>query len=299
MQAPGNKKRTMTYGIIRKRDKGFFAVSRIAMALGIIGILFPILYILSLSLRTNETVYSAYAYLIPKAATLKNYVNALNYARVNLNVSFMEMFRNSLIASISSILIAIILSSLAAFSFSNFLFKGKELIFTLMIGSFIIPSQVLLIPLFFMLKTVGLIDTYLAIIIPYIAILIPIAILILRSFFEEIPREMKESARIDGASDMNIFLRIILPMSKPALASCAILLFLETWNEFIFALVFLQNPKLQTIPVAIAKIAGGKFLLPIGTYSASIMITVIPIIVVFVAFQKWFIAGITMGALKG
>lgn len=98
---------------------------------------------------------------------------------------------------------------------------------------------------------------------------------------------------------MTIFLRVILPLSKAALASCTILLFLETWNEFIFALVFLQNPKLQTIPVAIAKIAGGKFLLPVGTYSASIMITMIPIIIVFVAFQKWFISGITMGAVKG
>jgi ABC-type glycerol-3-phosphate transport system permease component len=98
---------------------------------------------------------------------------------------------------------------------------------------------------------------------------------------------------------MKIFLRVVLPLSKPALGSCVILLFLETWNEFIFALVFLHSPKLQTIPVAIAKIAGGKFLLPIGTYSASIMITVIPILIVFILFQKWFIAGITMGAIKG
>ena len=85
----------------------------------------------------------------------------------------------------------------------------------------------------------------------------------------------------------------------PALASCIILLFLETWNEFIYALVFLQNPEIQTIPVAIARIAGGKFRLPLGTYGAAIMITVIPVLIVFILFQKWFIAGMTMGAVKG
>lgn len=287
------------YGLVPGRDKGFYVLSRVAMAVGIIGIVFPILYILSLSLRTKATMYTDWLFIIPRAVTLENYVNAWNYAQTNLNVSFLQMFRNSLIASVSSIAVAIVLSALASFSFSNFVFRGKELVFTVLIGSFIIPAQVLLIPLFFILKTIGLIDTYLAIILPYIGILIPIATLILRSFFEDIPRELKESAKIDGASDMTIFLRIVLPLSKPALGSCIILLFLETWNEFIFALVFLHSPKLQTIPVAIAKIAGGKFLLPIGTYSASIMITVIPILVVFILFQKWFIAGITQGAIKG
>jgi ABC-type glycerol-3-phosphate transport system permease component len=287
------------YGLVPRRDKGFYVLSRVAMAVGIIGIVFPILYIFSLSLRTKETMYSDWLFVIPRAVTLENYANAWNYAQTNLNVSFLQMFRNSLIASVSSIAVALVLSALASFSFSNFVFRGKELLFTILIGSFIIPAQVLLIPLFFILKTIGLIDTYLAIILPYIGILIPIATLILRSFFEDIPRELKESAKIDGASDMRIFLRIVLPLSKPALGSCIILLFLETWNEFIFALVFLHSPKLQTIPVAIAKIAGGKFLLPIGTYSASIMITVIPILVVFVLFQKWFIAGITQGAIKG
>ena len=101
------------------------------------------------------------------------------------------------------------------------------------------------------------------------------------------------------ASNRFVLMRIVLPLSAPALASCIILLFLETWNEFIYALVFLQNPEIQTIPVAIARIAGGKFRLPLGTYGAAIMITVIPVLIVFMLFQKWFIAGMTMGAVKG
>ena len=177
--------------------------------------------------------------------------------------------------------------ALASFSVSVTINSGvRRLTFTAIIASFVIPAQVLLIPLFFILRKAGIINTYLAVIIPYVGFLIPIATLILRSFFEQIPKEIKESAKIDGASDLRIFSQIVLPLSKPAIASCIILLFLETWNEFIFALVFLQNPKFQTIPVAIAKIAGGKYIVPIGTYSAAIMITIIPVLIHFYNFPE-------------
>jgi raffinose/stachyose/melibiose transport system permease protein len=287
------------YGIDRRKDIGFYIYSRILIIFTIIIIVVPILYILSLSLRTKATIYQDFLFLIPKSFTLQNYVEAIDYAKIHLNVSFLEMFRNSLIATFSSIVIAMIIASLASFSFSNYRFKGKEFTFTVIIASFVIPAQVLLIPLFFILRKAGLINTYLAIIIPYVGFLIPIATLILRTFFEQIPKEIKESAKIDGASDFRIFAQIVLPLSKPAIASCIILLFLETWNEFIFALVFLQDPKFQTIPVAIAKIAGGKFIVPIGIYSAAIMITIIPVLIIFVIFQRWFISGMTLGALKG
>ncbi len=206
-----SRSQAAAYGIVRKRDKGFYVLSRVAMAVGIIGIAFPILYILSLSLRTKETMFSAYLFLIPKAVTLQNYANAWTYAKTNLHVTFLQMFRNSLVASVSSIAVAIALAALASFSFSHFRFRGKELLFTVLIGSFIIPAQVLLIPLFFILKTMGLIDTYLAIILPYVGILIPIATLILRSFFEEIPARaegIRENRRRLGPED--------LPESRPA-----------------------------------------------------------------------------------
>lgn len=289
----------LTYGFNFRKERGIFIASRILIIITIIVILFPILYIFSLSLRTKATVYQDFLFLIPKEVTLQNYVDAWNYAAKNLNVSFIEMFRNSLIASFASILVAMVISSLSAFSFSHFKFKGKEISFTMIIASYVIPAQVLLIPLFFILQKLGIMNTYLAVIIPYIGFLIPIAVLVLRSFFEEIPKEIKEAAKVDGASDIRVFLQIVLPLSKPAIASCLILLFLETWNEFIFALIYLQNPKLQTIPVAIAKIAGGKYIVPVGMYAASIMITIIPILIVFLIFQKWFIAGMTLGAVKG
>ena len=293
------RKHNATYGARLHTSPTFYILSRVVVYIAIVSIILPILYIFSISIRTKETVYQDTLLIVPKAVTIDNYADALNYANDRLGVSFPEMFRNSLICTAAAVTLAIAIASLAAFSFSNFRFRGKEAIYTIIIASFAIPAQVLLIPLFFILRGMHILDTYLAIILPYIGFLIPIATLILRSFFEEISREIKQSAKIDGASDFRIFLQIILPLSKSAIATCAILLFLETWNEFVFALVFLQNPKIQTIPLAIAKIAGSRYMLPLGTYAASIMITIIPILIVFVIFQRWFVAGITMGAVKG
>jgi len=288
-----------SYGIDRRRNPGFFALSRIVVAVTLVCILGPILYIFSLSIRTERTVYQDTLLLIPKEVTHQNYPKAWNLAKDRLGVDFLEMFRNSVVVTVCSIALAIAVAVLSAFSFSHFRFKGREALFSTIIASYVVPAQVLLIPLFFIMVRLKVLNTYLAVILPYVGFCVPIATLILRSFFEQIPYEIKEAAIIDGARNSQILMRVVLPLSASALATCIILLFLETWNEFIFALVFLHSPKLQTIPVAIAKIAGGKFLLPVGTYSASIMITVIPILVVFVVFQKWFIAGITMGALKG
>jgi ABC-type glycerol-3-phosphate transport system permease component len=291
--------KNQTYGISRKSHPGFYWMSRIIITLTVIGILFPVLYIFSLSLRTKDTLYQDVLYLIPKAVTIDNYINAWNYAETRLDVSFFQMFGNSTIVTFSAIVLSIIFASLGAFSFSQYVFKGKEIIFTTLIASYVVPAQVLLIPLFFVMVKLGLINNYLAVIFPYIGFALPVATLILREFFEQIPKEIKEAAVVDGVSDIQLLVRIIMPLAAPAVASCVILLFLETWNEFIYALVFLQDPEMQTIPVAIAKIAGGKYLIPVGTYAAAIMITIIPVLAIFVFFQKWFVAGVTMGAVKG
>jgi len=293
------KTETLSYGVKRGRDLGFYIFSRIVIVITIAAIAFPILYIFSISLRTKATVYEDILILIPKTVTYQNYPGALDYAKTRLNVSFPEMFRNSIICTFGAISVSIIISAFASFSFSNFKFRGKEMLYTLMIASFAIPVQASLIPLFFMEKKLGILNTYLAVILPYIGFTVPIGVLILRSFFEGIPIEIKEAARVDGVSNFQMFLKIILPLSKPAIATCIILLFLETWNEFLFALIFLQNPKIQTLPVAIAKIAGGKYFAALGIYAAAIMITIIPILIVFVIFQRWFISGVTLGAIKG
>tara|TARA_Y100000996_G_scaffold29069_1_gene20660 strand:- start:114 stop:1001 length:888 start_codon:yes stop_codon:yes gene_type:complete len=286
------------YGATFKRSPVFYILTRIVILFFMIIIIFPLLYTLSLSVRSPDTVYSARYFLIPYEFSLQNYYDAFFYAEERLKVSFPRMFLNSVIVTTSSVFLIILLSIFAAFSFSHLRFPMKESLYNVMIASVAMPAQVLLIPLFYLLIYFGIINTYTAVILAYAGFLIPIGILILRMFFEQIPGELTEAGIVDGASDFQLLMRILLPLAKPAIATCVILLFLDTWNEFIYAMIFMQDPTIHTVPVGLAKIGTSRYHINIGTYSASVMITIIPVMLIFAIFQRWFIAGMTMGALK-
>ncbi len=286
------------YGATFKRSPVFYVLTRVVILFFIIIIIFPLLYTLSLSVRSPDTVYSAKYFLIPYEFSLQNYYDAFFYAEERLKVSFPRMFLNSIIVTSSSVILIISLSIFAAFSFSHLRFPMKESLYNVMIASVAMPAQVLLIPLFYLLIYFGIINTYTAVILAYAGFLIPIGILILRMFFEQIPGELTEAGIVDGATDYQLLIRILLPLAKPAIATCVILLFLDTWNEFIYAMIFMQDPTIHTVPVGLAKIGTSRYHINIGTYSASVMITIIPVMIIFAIFQRWFIAGMTMGALK-
>ena len=286
------------YGATFKRSPVFYILTRVVILFFIIIIIFPLLYTLSLSVRSPDTVYSAKYFLIPYEFSLQNYYDAFFYAEERLKVSFPRMFLNSVIVTTSSVILIITLSIFAAFSFSHLRFPMKESLYNVMIASVAMPAQVLLIPLFYLLIYFGIINTYTAVILAYAGFLIPIGILILRMFFEQIPGELTEAGIVDGATDFQLLMRILLPLAKPAIATCVILLFLDTWNEFIYAMIFMQDPTIHTVPVGLAKIGTSRYHINIGTYSASVMITIIPVMLIFAIFQRWFIAGMTMGALK-
>tara|TARA_B100000427_G_scaffold312695_1_gene304416 strand:+ start:458 stop:1342 length:885 start_codon:yes stop_codon:yes gene_type:complete len=284
------------YGAKFKTSPYFFIISRIVVYFFIAIIIFPLLYTLSLSLRSPDTVYSARFFLIPEEFSFENYVIAFTY---NFHgVTFPRMFLNSAIVVTASVSLIIILSIFSAFSFSHLKFPLKETLFNVMIASVAMPAQVLIIPLFYILLYFGILNSYQAVIFAYAGFLIPIGVLILRMFFEQTPKEISEAAIADGASDLQLLIKILLPLAKPAIATCVILLFLDTWNEFVYAMIYLQNPELHTVPVALAKIGTSRYYISIGAYSAAIMITIIPVLAIFAIFQRWFIAGMTVGALK-
>ena len=287
-----------SYGATFKHSPAFYILSRLVVLFFMIIIIFPILYTFSMSIRSPETVYSARFFLIPEEFSFQNYIDAFEYGEKRLKVSFPRMFVNSIIVTSSSVILIITLSIFAAFGFSHYKFPLKESIYNIMIASVAMPAQVLLIPMFYILLYMGILNTYQAVILAYAGFLIPIGILILRMFFEQIPKELSEAAIVEGASDFQLLTRVLLPLAKPAIATCIILLFLDTWNEFVYAMVFMQDSSIHTIPVALAKIGTSRYQISIGTYSAAIMITVIPVLTIFAIFQRWFIAGITMGALK-
>lgn len=262
----------------------------------ILAVLIPLIWILSLAIRYNEDVYE----ILPSRITFENFEKAVTQTKSWTGVNFFRMFGNSLLVSGFSIIGIIIVSVFAAFGFSNYKFFGKETIFICFLLGFMLPVQVLLVPLFVLMKNIGLMQSYLALILPYIAFGFPIGTLILRSFFEKIPVEIKEAAKIDGASDTRVLLSIVLPLSRPAIATVIIFNFLTVWNEFLFALVFISKDSMQTIPVVLARMISNPYsIVQYEVYSAMIVLTLIPTLIIFILFQKWFIAGLSAGAVKG
>lgn len=266
------------------------------LALIISVILVPIVWIMSLGFRYPDEVYQ----IFPTKFTFMNIVNFISYLpEYSDGISFFRMFGNSMFVTGVSLVGILIVSSLAAFGFSNYEFRFKEVLFITFLLSFMIPVQVLLIPIFLLMKNLNLFKSYLIVILPYIAIQFPIATLILRAFFEKIPIEFKESAKLDGATDFFIFTKIVLPLAKPAIATVSIFSFLSVWNEFLFALVFLRQPNMKTIPLVLNKLIGGAFIKQWEIYGAGVILTVIPVVIIFIVFQRWFIAGLAEGAVKG
>jgi ABC-type glycerol-3-phosphate transport system permease component len=275
-------------------------VSRVFIAGALLVVLVPLLWILLMAFKRPNEIYQSYLFFFPKHFTFENFPGAVEFATKALGLGYVRMYFNSAVATGGGLVLAMITASFAAFSMVYYRFRSKELFYTFMLLSYMIPVQVLLIPLFLVLMKLSMLSTYWGLIFPYATIGVPIAVLILRSFFTSIPAELVEAARIDGARSFQVFSSIYVPLARPAIATCVIFLFLEMWNEFLFAFIFIRKDSLQTLPLAMSRIGmGGRFPIPWGVYGASIFIAIVPIFVVFMFFQKWFVRGMLAGAIKG
>jgi ABC-type glycerol-3-phosphate transport system permease component len=274
--------------------------TRAIVALALAAIAVPLMWIFFLAFKRPEEIYDSILFFFPKHFSLENFPGAIAFVEKALSVSYPRMYLNSAIATSGGLLVAIMAASFSAFSMVHFKFRGKEIYYTFILLSYMIPVQVVLIPLYLILLRLKMLNTYWALIFPYATIGIPIATMILRNFFSEIPVEMKEAALMDGASSFQIYRHIYFPLARPAIATCIIFLFLELWNEFLFAFIFIRVDTLQTLPLAMSRIGiGSRFPIPWGIYSASIVIAVMPLFAVFMLFQRWFVSGILAGAIKG
>ena len=278
-----------------KTNPVFIAGKYLILFFIIAAVLIPLIWVISLGFRTRGEIYE----ILPTTLTLRNFPEAFRQIREWGKISFVRMYINSILVTSASILGIITISSLGAFGFSHYDFRGKELIFIAFLLGIVIPIQVMLIPLFVLMKQLKLLKLYFVLILPYIAFGFPVAVLILRGFFEKIPIEIKEAAHIDGASAKTIFWRIVLPISKPALATCIVFAFLSFWNEFLFALVFVRKDSMQTIPVVLSRLLGSPFVTQYEIYAATVTLTIVPVLILYIFFQRWFIAGLSSGAVKG
>lgn len=210
-----------------------------------------------------------------------------------LNVA--RIFFNSLFLSVTVTFISLFFNSMAGYAFAKYRFKGKKQLFNILLSSMIIPSQVTMLPLFLMLKSMGLINTYMAIIIPGLANIF--GIFLIRQYVMAIPDSLIEAARIDGASDFEIYRKIVIPLATPVLVTLAIFTFLGTWNDFLWPLIALTDNSMYTLPVALANLMGEHTKDPELMMAGSV-VTIIPVIIVFLVLQKYYVRGIMMGGVK-
>jgi alpha-glucoside transport system permease protein len=232
------------------------------------------------------------AFTPPFNFTLENYRDVITQNRMG------QSFLNSLIIAIPGTIIPIFVAAFAAFAFSWMKFRGRDALFIFVVALLVVPLQMTLIPVLRLLTNAGIAGTFPAIWLAHTAYGLPFAIYLLRNFFSAIPRELLESAYLDGASNIRVFLRLIIPLSVPALASLAIFQFLWVWNDLLVALIILQNPNLAPMTVTITNLVS-SFGTQWQLLTAAAFISMVLPLAIFFALQRYFVQGIMTGAIKG
>ncbi len=228
----------------------------------------------------------------PLPPTLDNLVEAWTVGR------FGVYFKNSVIISVVNVVAMLVLASLGGYAFGRLRFPGQKiLLYTLLIG-LTIPVAAIIIPLYVTMRDFRLLDTYASVNVAGISLAAPIFVFIMRAFFKDLPRELDDAARVDGANEFQIFWQVMLPLAWPGLVTVALLEFLWTWNDLLLPLVFLVSDDLRTLPVGILFFQG-RFAMDQGLMTAGVLTLSLPVTVLFIVFQRDFVKGLASGALKG
>lgn len=251
----------------------------------------PVIFIIFTALKSQHDLNTGGLFTFPHRIQWSNFTQAWTIGEMS------TYMRNSIIICLIKVPAGILVESLAAFALSRLQFRGRQGIFIFLLMGMSIPMQVTLIPLSLMLTKLHLINTYFALIIMYIAFGLPFGVLVLRGFFRQIPRELDESAKIDGCSVFGVYWRIIMPLAMPAIATLVILDFLATWNEFLLAETFLTSDNLRTVPAGLLNFAT-QYTSNQTLESAGVLLSIVPVVIVYLMFQKYFVSGLG-GAVKG
>lgn len=264
----------------------------IVLVLGAFIAMTPMLYMISTAFKGQSYVQEIPPRIIPSQITTENFEQA--YTSRN----FGQAFLNSSIVAVSTTIIVTFFSALMAYGFARFDFYGKKTLFNLLLLMLMIPGVVLLIPQFILAKNLGLLNSLWGLTVVYSAGPLAFNTFLLRGFFESLPRELEESAVIDGANAFTIFFKVMLPLAAPAISTVAVFSFLGAWDEYVLALNFLTDEKLRTLPIVIANFRG-QHATNWGLVFAGSLTAVIPTVLLFVFFQRYFIQGLTSGAVRG
>jgi ABC-type glycerol-3-phosphate transport system permease component len=272
--------------------------ARLARSAGVLGVVilvalfaFPFYWTIVASF-TPETALFGGAVLWPRAPTLEHY-QALFRER-----DFWTPIRNSIVVAGTTTMLCVSLGALAAYALARLEMRGRALVLGFILAVTTFPQISIVSPLYMLLRWARLIDTYPGLVLPYVTFALPLAVWLLTGFFRQLPRDLEDAAMIDGASRWQVFVRVILPLAAPGLATTAILTFIYCWNELLFALSFTLGPERQTVPVAIT-LFRGQYQVPWGQILAASVIATAPVALMVLAFQRRIVEGLTAGAVKG
>lgn len=273
-------------------QRRFQIVIFIILCAGVVIAMAPIAYMVSTAFKPNAYIPEFPLQFIPENPTLKNFDTAFH------SRNFGTALFNSLRVAIATSALVTSLTAMMAYSFARFDFPGKNVIFYTILMMMMVPGMMLIIPQFLLAKRLDLLNSLNGLILVYSAGSMAFNMFLLRGFFEGLPRELEESALIDGANHFTIFTRIMVPLAKPALSTVAVFSFLGAWDEYIWALTVLTDVEKRTLPIAIANFRGAHAS-DWGLIFAAALTAVIPTVVIFIVFQRYFVQGITAGAVKG
>jgi len=281
----------MTHFKLSPKQKAARVFSYLFMALCVLVALFPIVWVVLSSFKTNREILSN-GLQLPSTFSFSGYKQALEMAPI------LKFFVNSLIVSFASTALNVFILAMAGYVFAKKKFRFKNLIFGILSLSMVIPSTALMSPVYTVITKLHLYDTKMALILVYTALNMPISLMILRSAFAAIPTELEEAAYIDGAGFFRTFWQVMMPCAKGGLASAAVLAFLESWNEFTFALLLTSSTSTRTLPLSLSYFTS-QFSFNYTAMFAAITIAVLPSIIVFSIFQEQVCSSLTAGSVKG
>jgi len=255
---------------------------------------FPLLWDLATSLRPNDDIYRYPPTLVPGSFTLENYIYVLTQMQ-----GFLRYLANSIVVTLATVLIVLISSAMGGYAFGMRRFRGQNVLFLAIILVLTIPYIMYLIPIYMMEDRLHLKDTWLGLVLPYVALNLPWGLLIMRGAFSTIPLDIRDAAVIDGCGEIRMWWRILVPIARPALAASTIITFVFAWQEFLFASTLMPSNNWQTLPVGIVWMRDELQTVVMGRIGAMIVISIIPVLVLFLALRDFFIKGLSEGMLKG
>jgi multiple sugar transport system permease protein len=261
-----------------------------ALLVGAAAALFPLLWMVSGSFMSTGEANSFPPRLLPQHPTWGNY--AALFTRLNIG----RYFLNSVIVAGAATTIGLFVNSLAGYALAKLEFKGRERLFRILLAGLVIPAQVSMLPLFLVLRSLGLVNSYVGAMVPAMATIF--GIFLIRQYALSVPDDLLDAARMDGAGEFRIYWSVVLPVIRPILATLAIFTFLSTWNDFLWPLVVLTDNAKYTLPVALAGLAG-EHVQDTELMLAGSVVTVLPVLAVFIILQRFYVAGILAGSTKG